>query len=285
VDAALKKQLLAATDERFVISIKDRTHGFALIRTRTLIRHLYDTYGNITSEDLSANEDRMKAAWDPTTPIEGLFEQIDDGTAYATAGNDPFTITQLVRFAYNIIESNGCMSLACRDWRQLPRNDHTWTCFKTNFKAAHLDLRLTATTNSAGYHGQAHHTAIHNSDNTPLTPADNTDNQAITQAYLANLAEATLANNTQVSALTATVAQLKLQISTATTALMASQTALQAANTTRSSSSSSTPRRSLSHIPAAARHYCWTHDSTNCGSQATGHQPAATFINHLGGTE
>jgi hypothetical protein len=70
VDAALKKQLLAATDERFVISLKDRTHGFALIRTRTFIRHLYDIYGNITSEDLSTNEDRMKAAWDPTTPIE-----------------------------------------------------------------------------------------------------------------------------------------------------------------------------------------------------------------------
>jgi hypothetical protein len=128
------------------------------------------------------------------------------------------------------------MSLACRDWcHQLPYNDHTWTRFKTNFKAAHLDLRLTATTNSASYHGQAHHTAIHNSDDTPPTPpADNTDNQAITQAYLANLAEATLANNTQVSALTATVAQLKLQISTTTTALTASQTALQAANTTRS---------------------------------------------------
>jgi hypothetical protein len=67
----------------------------------------------------------MKATWDPTTPIEGLFEQIDDGAAYATAGNDPFTDTQLVRFAYNSVESNGRMSLACRDWRQLPRTDHT----------------------------------------------------------------------------------------------------------------------------------------------------------------
>jgi hypothetical protein len=60
VDAALKKLFLAATDKRFVISLKDRTNGFALVRTRRLIDHLYTTYGNITSEDLSVNEERMK---------------------------------------------------------------------------------------------------------------------------------------------------------------------------------------------------------------------------------
>jgi hypothetical protein len=54
VEAALKNLLLAATDERFVISFKDRTHGFALVCTRCLADQLYTTYGNITSEDLSA---------------------------------------------------------------------------------------------------------------------------------------------------------------------------------------------------------------------------------------
>jgi hypothetical protein len=67
VDAALKRLLLATTDECFIISLKDCTHGFALVRA--LITHLYNTYGNITSDDLSANEDHMKATWDPTTPI------------------------------------------------------------------------------------------------------------------------------------------------------------------------------------------------------------------------
>ena len=103
------------------MSLKYQTHGFALVRTRALISHLYTTYGNITSEDLSTNEDRMKAQWDPTTPIKGLFEQIDDGSTYATAGDDAFTDTQLVCFDYNNIDSNGRMSLACRDWRGHPK--------------------------------------------------------------------------------------------------------------------------------------------------------------------
>jgi hypothetical protein len=47
VDAALKKLLLAIYP----------THGFALVCTQHLIDHLYTTYGNITSEDLSANEE------------------------------------------------------------------------------------------------------------------------------------------------------------------------------------------------------------------------------------
>jgi hypothetical protein len=89
VDAALKKLLLAATNKRFVISLKDRTHGFALVRTRRLIDHLYTTYGNITSEDLYTNEERMKKTWDPTTPIEVLFAQSDDGAAFAISQQRP----------------------------------------------------------------------------------------------------------------------------------------------------------------------------------------------------
>jgi hypothetical protein len=288
VDAALKKLLLAATDERFVISLKDRTHGFALVRTRALIDHLYRTYGNITSDDLSANEDRMKATWDPTTPIEGLFEQIDDGAAYASDGDDPFTDTQLVRYGYNNVDTNGKMTLACRDWRQRPRNQQTWTNFKTAFKAAHLDLRLCATTSSAGFQGHANHAT-----DVPADQDSNTDNDphATTQAYLLNLAEATLANNSQVTALSSTVAQLQLQIATATTALAASQTALQAANGNRRSQN--TPATTTTTSNTGPRPYCWTHGarvsrthtSPTCQHQATGHQVTATLDNRMGGSE
>ena len=200
VDAALKKQLLAATNERFMISLKDQTHGFALVLTCALISHLYTTYGNITFKDLSANENRIKAQWDQTNPIKGLFEQINDGSAYATAGNDAFTDTQLVRFGYNIINSNGCMRLACRDWRGRPKIERTWPNLKTDFKAAHLDLRLCTTAGAAGFNGQANH-ATH-------TEPDKPDDNAM-QAYLTNLAKAALATNATVASLTATVAQLK----------------------------------------------------------------------------
>ena len=41
VDAALKKQILAATEETYLISLKDHNTGFARVTTRTIIEHLY----------------------------------------------------------------------------------------------------------------------------------------------------------------------------------------------------------------------------------------------------
>jgi hypothetical protein len=46
------------------------TYGFALVCTHGLINHLYTTFGNLTSEDISANEEKIQETWDPTTPIE-----------------------------------------------------------------------------------------------------------------------------------------------------------------------------------------------------------------------
>jgi hypothetical protein len=70
VDAAVKSQLLQATDNRFVATLKHATHGFALVRTRTIIQHLYNTYGRITAEMMAVNDEKMRSEWDPGTPIE-----------------------------------------------------------------------------------------------------------------------------------------------------------------------------------------------------------------------
>jgi hypothetical protein len=240
VDAVLKQLLLASTDERFVISLKDRTHGFALVATREIINHLQTTYGNITSEALSANEERMKTPWDPTTPIEGLFEQIDDGEAYASAGNDPFTNSQIVRIAYTNIDTTDKMTIACREWRAKTRATQTWATFKQHFKAAHLDLRLSSTTGSMGYH--ANHTETQNEPNTSNSHA------AATDAYLANLAEAAIANNAQVSALRDTIVQLQQQMTTATAALAAASNR-PAGNNRRPPPHQPSPRRRLLRAP------------------------------------
>lgn len=281
VDAALKQQLLQATDERFVVSLKHRTYGFALVRTRTIIAHLYTTYGTITSEELTQNDELMRVPWEPTTPIEGLFEQIDDGSAYAISGGDPYTDKQLVRFGYNNIDSNGRMSLACRDWRQKPEIDRTWANFKTDFKRAHLDLRLQTTSGSAGFQGHANHAATDDDDSTAGNQAD------ATNAHLANLAEAQIANNAQVTTLTDTITQLQLQLHAATTAIATLQ------GTRRNN-----PQRDRrgaapgGDAPAAAQRYCWTHGgrvasthtSQTCTNPAEGHQRQATFADRRGGS-
>ena len=111
INAALKKQILDATEATYITSLKDRTTGFVRVTTHQIIKHLYTNYGRITVETLMENEPRMKQPWDATTPIELLFEQIDDGQAYATAGGEPYTDPQLVRLGYHNIEPSKRMEI------------------------------------------------------------------------------------------------------------------------------------------------------------------------------
>ena len=57
VDAALKKQILDATEATYITSLKDRTTGFARVTTHHItMEHLYTNYGHITVETLTENE-------------------------------------------------------------------------------------------------------------------------------------------------------------------------------------------------------------------------------------
>jgi hypothetical protein len=110
----------------------------------------------------------------------------------------PYTDPQLVRFAYTIISVS---SLTCRDWRTKPKANKTWANFKVDMRHAHLDLHLAPTSGSAGYranHGAANNNAATNDDAAAAVGAN--------EAYLANLTKATIANNAQVTALSATIA-------------------------------------------------------------------------------
>ena len=280
VDAALKKQLIDATDVTYITAIKNRTTGFALVTTRTMIAHLYTNYGRITADTLTDNENKMKQDWDITTPIELLFDQIDEGQEYAAAGNEPYSDPQLVRIGYHLIETTKHMELACRDWRAKPAADKTWANLKIHMKAAHLDLGLTTTTDTGGYGAnQAAKQAIDDAN----------------QAYLANMIE-------QQNGTTATMANMIEQHATlkeTITELLDKVKELEAKKSTdnkrtkpanRNEYSAASRARRIEHNKA--KHYCWTHGcrvikehtSATCKTPAEGHNKAATYDNRMGGS-
>ena len=61
-DAALKAQLIAATDAQYIAALKHGTYGFAQRTTLELLNHLRTTYGTIRQTDLDANDERMQCA-------------------------------------------------------------------------------------------------------------------------------------------------------------------------------------------------------------------------------
>eukprot|EP00978_Attheya_sp_CCMP212_P021779 scaffold64028_cov57-Attheya_sp.AAC.4 len=107
LDHALHKLLIAATPEVYICRIKDPLIGFGQVTTLEILTHLRTTYGKISPEDLEENQLCMATNWNPTTPIEDLFEKLRAGLSFATEGGDAPSAPCLVRLGYTIIHKTG----------------------------------------------------------------------------------------------------------------------------------------------------------------------------------
>jgi hypothetical protein len=272
----------------FLRAIEHRVTGFANRTTRDMLMHLYTNYGRLTPADIQANDERLKARYDPNQPIESLFTQVEDAMEIADAANAPYSPEQIVNVAYNLVYSTGMFADACRDWRRRTAAEKNWANFKVDFTIAHSEYRDSqATANQAGYH----------SANAAIT--DNANALEQTADALANLATATASDRAAVANLTATNASLtsELALINATLQTALSQiAALQNNNGTgRNSNRGNGGRRNDRPPPEYPPNdnYCWTHgykvsanhDSQRCSRPAVGHKRDATRTNPQGGSE
>jgi ribosomal protein S17E len=283
-DKGLKQQLINSVDEMYYKTLRNRITGYASVTTRQILEHLYQTYGKISPADLADNDAKMKTAYDPSQPIEALFDQIEEALDLAAAANAAYTSQQIVAYAYNIVFQTGVFADACRDWRRRIIAEKTWANFKTDFAVAHQELRESQlTAQGAGYHAA----------NSVLQETW----QAQTADALANLATATASDRSAVSALSSTNSALSASLATANAKLATAQadivalktkvTNLQGGQRPRTTTPASTERRYNN------TNYCWTHGwdiainhkSDNCLYKREGHCNDATRENTMGGSD
>ena len=100
---ALKQQLLQTFDEAYVRGLRNYHTGYTNISTQHLMTYLYTTYGVITPADIEDNDSKMREPFDPTQPIETLFDEIESAFEYADAGQRPYNSEQVVSRAYLLI--------------------------------------------------------------------------------------------------------------------------------------------------------------------------------------
>jgi hypothetical protein len=74
VQQALKKQIITVFEPMYLEVLNDDMVGFANITARSMLDHLFITYGNTTALDLENNFEHMRHAWDPQQPVESLFK-------------------------------------------------------------------------------------------------------------------------------------------------------------------------------------------------------------------
>jgi hypothetical protein len=84
------KAILDAFDYKFIAARADPIVRYANEMAILLITHLKEFYAFISPIELVANYERMCQTYDPSRPMEDLFKQIQDGRAYAQAGQQPY---------------------------------------------------------------------------------------------------------------------------------------------------------------------------------------------------
>jgi hypothetical protein len=80
-----------------------------------LLTHLYNTYNVITPIDIEGNATKMREPFDPTLPIETLFDQIKSVVEFADAGNRTYNPEKVVSRAYLLILQTGMYPDACQE--------------------------------------------------------------------------------------------------------------------------------------------------------------------------
>ena len=264
-DKALKSQLIAAVDEKFIRGLRNKYVGYANVTTLQLLNYLYENYAKITHNNLRENDQRMNAPYDPNEPIEVLIDQIEDGIDYAAAGNMPCTPTQIVNTAHNLLFDAGVFADECKEWRKRPATEQTWDNLKTAFIQAHQDLQESnATAGSTGYANNV------------------TEKETEVLEAMTHLANAATEDRNIIAKLTEQNGQLQQEVRNLQSKLVEVLEALAKVTPTANLGGGNKRTRK--------KYYCWTcgsnsnHPGRSCTRKKEGHQDNATEHNRMGGS-
>ena len=236
-----------------------------------------DRYGNITSNDLKANEARINEALDNSIPIDVFFQRIDDYVQYADDGKNPFTANQILQTVFHSINATGLYRETYKEWRQKSDQDKTWTNFKHHFPAEYHDIREQQRISGDTRFNSANHAH----EKTDMTTA--LDNLALAATADQNIVTDLIATNRRLFEANTTLAtQVKSLV--ATNALLA---ATQCAAATNKPHNATTKHKK---IPLNPSRYCWSHGykvrqghtSKTCGEKLQGNKEEATHTNTMG---
>lgn len=271
VDAALKQQIQNAVPRMYIKALANRHTGFMGVSTRQILQHLTATYGILTPRQIIANGEAFRAPYDPTLPIEDLYERIDLAVETAADSGAPYTAPQIVQNGYQIMFNTGLFPDACREWKRRPAIEKTWPNFQTHFTEAVDEYsEANATAAEQGYAGNVEE-ELH----------DDPEEYARTAEALVNLTVATQEDRKMLADLTAINKSLVATIA----AKDAEIAKLQARIAAKQQNKKTKPNE---------KRYCWTHGynpygvehtSCNCRNPKKGHQKEATWDNTMGGNQ
>jgi hypothetical protein len=153
VEKALRKQITDSVDDLYLSSMHNHLTGYTNVPVATMLTNLFTNYAQIDNLAMDDVETNIHKQWDPNTPTESMYKQIQTNCDIAEMANQPYSAAQKLSFAYTFVFKTGMYFDACKEWDAKPAADKTWANFKLHLKEeqTHLD-RQQRTTQQGGYH-------------------------------------------------------------------------------------------------------------------------------------
>ena len=158
----VNQELIAVAKTAFETSLKRTfTNLVGVAPTQIFLiwfNSLFDVYGQPNPDDITANNQRMVAEWNPATrDFASVIRQIEDATIFAGFLGQPKQDFENVYAGELVIRNAGFFSDKLQNWYKKTQAERTWANFKTFFSEEIAAwYRAGCTTGSqAGYGGNA----------------------------------------------------------------------------------------------------------------------------------
>jgi hypothetical protein len=114
----LRTQLLAAVPRDLIEELADADSNFNNVTPLQIMQYLNKLYGKITPEMLAANLEKLSTPWNPTDPINTLWKQVKDCSAFAEKGGEPILESTAIRIVIKILDDTQVFPLDMHTWKQ-----------------------------------------------------------------------------------------------------------------------------------------------------------------------
>ena len=160
---ALKAQVIAAIKGVYLDTLYDPIDGHGNVTTQEIRQMILTEYGTVTPDIKARNMTMAAGPIDLNKPIEVYIKQMSTCQSIARAAGDPITNATAIMFATAALKATGRFKadLHTRSSAFDPAAPaETWAQFVTWLKKQDKLRREEATTDEAGFHGQAHAATI-----------------------------------------------------------------------------------------------------------------------------
>lgn len=161
---ALRQQILAAVDNKYLLKLEDSDLGYTVTPGEMLgfIKH---TYGALTPNEIELNRASLSSPWNPDDDIEDIWLRIRDAQVLAAAANSPIDDASAIRLTLLSLEATGVFTFALDNWRLKDDATKTMETFQEHFTKENMERLHQLTAKTGGYHG------AHNAELVPAPSA------------------------------------------------------------------------------------------------------------------